>query len=148
MRKYYIVPVASYILEDIVVGWRITWTFIQQTVKQLEVIWKVVLADLSKLNGLGRWEQWRSSVELLASFPHRKKVDFTVFIFVANPPILHRMMDHFINEIIDRILQFCKFFHLSQNVTWSSMLIYSNMKTVNAWRKAFKQNYGDKKEWV
>ena len=24
-------------------------------------------------------------------------------------------MDHFMNEIIDAILQFCKFFHLSQN---------------------------------
>ena len=74
------------------------------------VIRKVVLSYISKLNGLWRWEQWRSSVGLLASCPHRKKMDFTVFVFVANPAVSHRMMDHFLNEIIDRILQFCKFF--------------------------------------
>ena len=99
-----------YLLEDIVVGWSITSTFIQQTVKQLEVIWKLVLSDIYQLNGLGRWEQWRSSVELLASFLHREKMDFSVFVLVANPAISHRMVDHFMNEIIHSILQFCKFF--------------------------------------
>ena len=77
----------SYLLEEFVVRWSITSTFIQQTVKQLEIIWKKVLSDISKLNGLGRWEQWRSSVELLARLPHRKKMDFPVSVFVANPAI-------------------------------------------------------------
>ena len=138
----------SYLLEDVVVGWSITLTFIRQTVKQLEVIWKVVLSDISKLNDWGRWEQWSSSVELLAGFSQSKKMDFTVSVFVADPGISNRMMDHFMNEIIDRILQFCKFFHFSQNVTWSSMLIFSNIKPGNECRKTFKENDGDKKEWV
>ena len=80
IRNQKILPsTRSYVLEDIVVRWCITSTFIQQTVKKLEVLWKVVLSDISNLNGLGRWEQWRSSVELLASFPHRKKMDLTGF---------------------------------------------------------------------
>ena len=77
----------SYLLEDVVVGWSITLTFIRQTVKQLEVIWKVVLSDISKLNDWGRWEQWSSSVELLAGFSQSKKMDFTVSVFVADPGI-------------------------------------------------------------
>ena len=75
-------------------------------------------------------------------------MDFTFSVFAGDPGISHRMMDHFMNEIIDRIIQFCKFFHFSQNVTWSSMLIFSNIKPGNENRKTFKQNDGNKKEWV
>ena len=81
IRKYYLAPAASYLLEDIVAGWSIISTFFQWTVKQLQIIWKAVLLDISKLNGLGRWEKWRSSVELLASFPHRKKW-ISLFLFL------------------------------------------------------------------
>ena len=46
------------------------------------------------------------------------------------------MIDHFMNEIIDGILQF-KFFHISQNV---SHLILKQQEC----RKIFKQSYRDK----
>ena len=44
-------------------------------------------------------------------------------------------MNGFMNEIIDAILQFCKFFHLCQNVTH---LLKQMMKNDNECRKTFK----------
>ena len=35
-------------------GWSVASTFLQQSVKQLQVIWKVVLLEVFKLNDLGR----------------------------------------------------------------------------------------------
>ena len=116
--------------------------FLQQTFKQLEVIWKVVLSEISKLNDLGKWEQWKSSVEL-DSFLQEED---GFHCFCCSNPVIYRMMDHFMNEIIDGILQFCNFFHLPKMI-----VIYLDLfkhETANECRKTFKQSYGDKKEWV
>ena len=40
-------------------------------------------------------------------------MDFTV---ACSPTISHKMMDNFASEAINSILQFCKFFYLSQNI--------------------------------
>ena len=56
----------------------------------------------------------------------------------------HRMMFRFMNETISWILQICKSFHLSQNV---SLELFKH-ETANECRKTFKQSYIDKKEWV
>ena len=44
----------TYLLDDIVVNDKcsIPSTFLQETVKQLEVTWKVTLTEISKLNDL------------------------------------------------------------------------------------------------
>ena len=52
------------------------------------------------------------------------------------------MMDHFMKEIIDGILQFSKCFHLSRKM----LVIHLFKQQKN--RKTCKQSYGDKKEWV
>ena len=41
-------------------------------------------------------------------------MDFTV---ACSPTISHKMMDNFAREAINLILQFCKFFYLSQNIS-------------------------------
>ena len=81
---------------------------LQETARQHEVIWKVVLSEVSKLNDL-----WAvkigvkiigNSREKLASFL-KKKYDFYCFC-CCNPALSHRMIDHFMNELIDGILRF------------------------------------------
>ena len=63
-------------------------------------------------------------------------MDFIVFH--CNPAVPHRMMDHFINEIIDGILEFLNFFHISQKTL--VILSYQQQEC----RKIFKQSYHDK----
>ena len=53
---------------------------------------------------------------LLKKKETRKKDEFHCFCY-CNPTISHRMLDYFMNEIIDEILQFWEFFYLSQNVS-------------------------------
>ena len=82
---------------------------------------------------------WRSSAF------SRKEDGFHCFCR-CNPVISHKIMDHFMNEIIDGILWFWTFSHLSNEMFCNQAYLFKH--TVNECRKTFKQSYGDKKEQV
>ena len=70
-------------------------------------------------------------------------IDFTVFVVVIQPQpdnIKNRMLDHFMNEIIDMILQFCHFFICPKMLV---ILIYSSK-----WVPKNIYNWGNNKEWA
>ena len=75
----------------------------------------------------------------------RKENGFHCFC-VCSPAISHKIMDHFMNEIIDGIIRFWKFSHLLHKMF--SHLAYLFKHKANECRKILKQSYGDKKELV
>ena len=85
----------------------------------------------------------------LASFLQKK--DGIHCFCCYNPKISHRIIDHFMNEIIYYFiinLLFLGFFNFAIFFIFPKMLVSILICSNSEWRKAIKQSYDDKKELV